>query len=185
MRRSGSGMPTRRSHSIAFGARAAPRRRAPRSPRRSGRPRASPGSGWWRLLEDHADAPAAHRASPTRAGQHLRRRRRCAGRDVPLSGSRRISASAVIVLLPQPDSPTSAKVSPRRWQRSGRRWRAPAGIGVELDLAAFDRRHRLPAPRLTAASPVAQRMRSAPARAGRRRRARRRRTGWPPAPASP
>ncbi len=36
----------------------------------------------------------------------------------PFSGSRRISASAVM-LLPQPDSPTSAKVSPR-WMASVR-----------------------------------------------------------------
>ena len=34
----------------------------------------------------------------------------------PLSGSRRISASAVM-LLPQPDSPTSANVSPREMDR--------------------------------------------------------------------
>jgi hypothetical protein len=67
-----------------------------------------------RLLEDHADAPAAHRRICARQVQHVlpvQFHDPPAG-DAPLSGSRRISASAVM-LLPQPDSPTSAKVSPR------------------------------------------------------------------------
>ena len=96
-----------------------------------------------RLLEDHADPGAAHRA-------HLRHRQRqqiaaleedaAAGSMRPGLGTSRMMASAVID-LPQPDSPTSASVSPAAMEKldpidHAHARRALAGKG---DAQALDR----------------------------------------------
>ena len=102
---------------LARAPRAAQRACAPRSPRRSGRRPASPGSGWSPAPGRSCRCARRARARISRSGQRQQRRCRpsvdaAGGRPRPFSGSRRISASAVM-LLPQPDSPTSANVSPR------------------------------------------------------------------------
>ena len=117
MRRSGSGMPTRPSHSIALARAAAPRSGVCASiasticsPTRITGFRLVAGS--WKIMPMRPprtarmpDSGSASTSCPSSAT------RPCV--TSPLSGSSRISASAVM-LLPQPDSPTSAKVSPRR-----------------------------------------------------------------------
>ena len=178
--------------------RAPPRRAArcaPRSPRRSARRRVITGfrlvAGSWKIMPMRPprtlrirDSGSSSTSSPSSvdAGRRVTR---------PFSGSRRISASAVM-LLPQPDSPTSAKVSPRSIARRQAVDRLDqAGVGVERDLQVVDRQHASSARRSVVASARAAAPRQlaarteARARAGRRRRARRRRTGWRRAPASP
>ena len=142
-----------------------------------------------RLLEDHADAPPAHRAH-RRLGQ--REQVGAVELDVPPdamrpgSGSSRMIESAVID-LPQPDSPTSAKVSPlgarvdhavdRAHRRLAARSTGRGPRGSRQVAAPFDRapgRWAYASPRAAATTPLT---------AGRSRRARRRRTGWRRAPA--
>ncbi len=120
-RRAASGMPTESSNSRMRRSSAAPRKLVWRSstsriwvPMREDRIQARR-----RLLEDHRDPPPAHLAHRAfRKSEEVDSlKARPAPETTPLSGSRRMSESAVIV-FPQPDSPTMAKVSPRRISRS-------------------------------------------------------------------
>ena len=117
MRRSGSGMPTRRIQSMALARASTPRRSVCTSMASTiWSPTFITGfrlvAGSWKIMPMRpprtARMPAsgsASTSSPSRLTWP------CVMR--PFSGKRRMRASAVM-LLPQPDSPTSAKVSPRR-----------------------------------------------------------------------
>ncbi len=91
----------------------------------------------------------------------------------PVSGSRRMSESAVIV-FPDPDSPTIAKVSPRRISKSTPSTARTAPPGESSTVLRFRTLSRVSLMR----QPPPRR-----ARAGRTRRAPRRRTDSPTAPA--
>ena len=179
-RRSPSGMPTASSSSSA-------RRRAasPRSfPCRSStsvicRPTVSTGfsavEGSWKIIATRrprtsriADSGSAKRSSSPSAARPSTMR--------AASGSRRSRDSAVID-LPQPDSPTSAKHSPARSSRSTASTARSGPCAVSIHV-------RSPVTESTASltpSPPPGACRCG--HAGRSRRAPRRRTGWPPAPA--
>jgi hypothetical protein len=119
-RRPGSGMPTRPSHSMALARAAAPRSAVCVSmastiwsPTRSTGFRLVPGS--WKIMPMRRPRTPRMRNSG-RSIRSVSPRRTLPALMRPFSGSRRSSASAVM-LLPQPDSPTSAKVSPRSMAR--------------------------------------------------------------------
>ncbi len=116
MRRSGSGMPTWRSQSIAFARAASPRSAVCAtivsticSPTFSTGFRLVDGS--WKMMPILPPRRSRMRASGSTSSSSSSSRTDPSSMR-PLSGSRRISAIAVID-LPQPDSPTSANVSPR------------------------------------------------------------------------
>ena len=174
----------RRSHSIAL-ARAARRadRCGSRSPRRSGRPAHHRVQAGGRLLEDHADAPAAHRAHARFGqGQHV----------VALDLDAALFDVAVLgQQAHQRQRRHALAAAGFAHQREG--LAAPDGQALRPSMARtrpasasaptsrfVDCQHRAALRHCAAAGAGA-----GCARAGRRRRARRRRTGWPPAPAPP
>ena len=189
MRCSGSGMPTRASHSIALARAAVPRKAVCASiastiwvPTRMTGLRLVPGS--WKIMPMRPprtaridDSGSVRRSPPSRTMRPPTMR--------PFSGRRRISASAVM-LLPQPDSPTRAKVSPRRIDS------CMPSIALTTPASASSATSRPSMSRVAGrcAAVISSSPRGAGAggssgRAGRRHRARRRRKGWPPAPGSP
>ena len=200
MRRSGSGMPTRRNQSMARRRAASPRSEVCVvsvsmiwSPTRMTGFRLVEGS--WKIMPMRpprtpriALSGRRFRSSPSRSI--------CPPTMRPASGSSRSSASAVM-LLPQPDSPTSAKVS-RRATASPRRltaWvmpRSPAmsisrsrtsSMGEPAFIAHLPGRPGIARGAGAASAPGPPRgWACSGACADRRRRAPRRRTGWPPAP---
>ena len=120
MRRSGSGMPTIRSQSIAFARALSPRSAVCVtmvstiwSPTFRTGFRLVDGS--WKMMPILPPRRSRMRDSGSTSSSSLSRRTEPSSTR-PLSGNRRISAIAVID-LPQPDSPTSAKVSPRATDR--------------------------------------------------------------------
>ena len=187
MRRSGSGMPTRPSHSMALARAASPRSAVCASiastiwsPTRITGFRLVAGS--WKIMPMRAAAHAAHLGFGQR--QHVRAvELHVAGADAAVLGQQahqrqRGHALAAARFADQReglaalDASGACRRSPARCRR--RRRARPSGrrcssMPAALMAAALLRR--------------AARGRKTRARAGRRRRARRRRTGWPPAPA--
>ena len=180
MRVCGCGMPTRPSHSMALARAAAPRSAVCVSmastiwsPTRMTGLRLVPGS--WKIMpilpprtERMADSGSARMSCPSRVTLP------CV--MAPLSGSRRISASAVM-LLPQPDSPTSAKVSPRwidRLKPSMALTSPASASSATFSLSTCSTPFMRPRPCECAAGNCAP--------ADRTHRARRLQTGWPRAP---
>jgi len=190
MRRSGSGMPTRPSHSIARARAAAPRSGVCSSiastiwsPTRMTGFRLVAGS--WKIMPMRpprmlriSASGRANTSCPARSSRPVSTR--------PASGSSRISARAVM-LLPQPDSPTRAKVSPRSMLRLSASTARTSPASASSSTARSETSSRWCAIR-PARAKWARRRRGAagtPGRVDRRRRGRRRGTGWPRAPASP
>ena len=110
-----------------------------------------------RILEDHADAPAANAAERLALErEHVgiaEADARCRRRSAPGDGTSRSSAR-LVRLLPQPDSPTSASVSPRSSEKltpSTARNAAAAGSG-KGDPEVLDVEDSAHAPRGSAAS---------------------------------
>ncbi len=129
MRRSGSGMPTCRSQSMARARAASPRNGVCAtivsticSPMRSTGFRLVDGS--WKMMPILPPRRSRMRASGNTSSSSSSSVTEPSSMR-PLSGNRRINAIAVID-LPQPDSPTSANVSPRAtamWTPSSARTR--------------------------------------------------------------
>ena len=189
MRRSGSGRPTRCSHSIARARAAAPRRAVWRSiTSMIWRPTVSTGfrlvEGSWKMMLMRRPRRSRMRASGNSAmSVPARSMRPCCTR--PLSGNSRRIDSAVID-LPQPDSPTSAKVSPRVSVSDSASTACTSPLSVSRTVSrasTVSTAVSVACPSFTWPPSGARGVAGMPARADRRPRAPHRRTGSPPAPA--
>ena len=164
-----------------LGARPAPARGGVRlDRRRSGRPTASPGSGWWTAPGRSCRCAAAHARMASSGRSSMSSPPQQPGGDAAVLGQQAHQRQRGHALAAAA-RPTSAKVSPRWMVSRMASSAADAGIGVlsSTDAPAFRPSAASPGRR---AQPLARRMRGNRARAGRRRHARRRQTGWPPAP---
>ena len=146
--------------------------------------RVQAGPGSWKIMPMR---PPRTRASPTGQREQVLAIEAAARGDARFSGSRRISASAVM-LLPQPgfadqgEGPAALQMA-----HAGVRWPSTRPASESSST------RNVGDPAWTASSAIRRGVRLMPrdeagrqrARAGRRHRARRRRTGSPPAPARP